>query len=580
MDNKKLIVAITVALFMSKGANAAFTEEQRMADFNQLVNTIEKNYAPLLLKKETVGLEWGSHVSRYEVLVRNASSDKEFYHKIAGFMAGLQDSHVSIQVPADHRATLGFLSDYINGRVLIDSVNRKILPKLLFPFERGDRVISIGGVPVNKLMEELGKYSATGNAKSDKRFHAAELTIRNQRSGDIIPQGQVAVEIQPRGEDKIVRTNLVWIRSGRELVNASPVNVRPIIAHLASINAFVAEEERLSEESRPALSLEDLPLNNLSLSSERLDFLTKEMGLKNIGSSTPMFDLPEGTEVVLQTENILVGTYERQGQVIGLLRIASYSEEHSKLMSEITSALTYLEANVDVLVLDQTNNPGGNVLNVDAIEALFVENPTSDLFFAVRPTVSWMRNFEQSIQKINVSALENSTSAEDRIVFFQALLLRYNEFSKIIRSGLEDGDFLTQPFNITGGIGALLIPELMKVRFTKPVLLLINELCFSGGDVFPAFMKDNGRATLFGQQTAGAGGTVEPFGPLVYSELDFHLTTSLIFRSNGEHVENNGAKPDIEYSITEDDFMNGYKGYVEAFTGEALKLLEPISIAI
>jgi hypothetical protein len=33
------------------------------------------------------------------------------------------------------------------------------------------------------------------------------------------------------------------------------------------------------------------------------------------------------------------------------------------------------------------------------------------------------------------------------------------------------------------------------------------------------------------------------------------------------------VKPDVAYSITEDDFMNGYRGYVEAFTAEALKLV-------
>src|SRR5690606_30412519 len=93
-----------------------------------------------------------------------------------------------------------------------------------------------------------------------------------------------------------------------------------------------------------------------------------------------------------------------------------------------------------------------------------------------------------------------------------------------------------------------------------------------GGDAFPALMKDNGRVTLFGAQTTGAGGNVSEYGPLANSHFKFSLTESLMVRPNGEYMENRGIVPDIAYSITEDDFMNGYRNYVRAFTVEALKL--------
>jgi len=110
------------------------------------------------------------------------------------------------------------------------------------------------------------------------------------------------------------------------------------------------------------------------------------------------------------------------------------------------------------------------------------------------------------------------------------------------------------------------------VNYDKPVLMLINEFDFSGGDAFPALMKDNGRVTLFGAQTTGAGGNVREYGPLANSFFKLSLTESLMVRPNGEYMENRGVKPDIEYTVTEDDFMNNYRGYVRAFTIEALKL--------
>jgi C-terminal processing protease CtpA/Prc len=102
--------------------------------------------------------------------------------------------------------------------------------------------------------------------------------------------------------------------------------------------------------------------------------------------------------------------------------------------------------------------------------------------------------------------------------------------------------------------------------------MLINEFDFSGGDAFPALMKDNGRVTLFGAQTTGAGGNVREYGPLANSFFKLSLTESLMVRPNGEYMENRGVKPDVEYTVTEDDFMNDYRGYVRAFTIEALKL--------
>ena len=62
------------------------------------------------------------------------------------------------------------------------------------------------------------------------------------------------------------------------------------------------------------------------------------------------------------------------------------------------------------------------------------------------------------------------------------------------------------------------------------------------------------------------------YGPLANSYFKFNLTESLMVRPNGQYVENNGVKADVPYSITEDDFLNDYRGYVKAFTAAALKL--------
>ncbi len=153
-----------------------------------------------------------------------------------------------------------------------------------------------------------------------------------------------------------------------------------------------------------------------------------------------------------------------------------------------------------------------------------------------------------------------------------ALKARFEYLASEFRDALAQKRFLTKPvsLNLTGTFGT--IQPNKAAHYSKPVLLLINELDFSGGDAFPAIMKDNGRVTLFGAKTNGAGGNVAEYPALANSGFKFHLTESLMVRPNGQYVENNGVKPDVAYSITEDDFMNDYRGYVKAFTVEALKL--------
>jgi tricorn protease len=116
----------------------------------------------------------------------------------------------------------------------------------------------------------------------------------------------------------------------------------------------------------------------------------------------------------------------------------------------------------------------------------------------------------------------------------------------------------------------------------KPVLVLVDELAGSCGDVFPMLVKANGAAKLFGERTWGLGGNVEGF-TLNYSLADVRLTRGLFAAYRGEqatyedavYAENNGVTPDIPFKRTLEDFRKGYVGYVKAFADEAVKLTQP-----
>ena len=158
---KKFVTLMVVFLALTQSAFAALSSQQKLADFTSLVGIIERHYGPLLWKSQTIGLNFKQVSAQYEQMVRESRSDAEFYRLLARFVAELKDAHVSPIIPSNYRAQLGFGADLVEGRVLIEKVDRLRLPEVLFPFKKGDQLISIGGVPVETLIAELSRTGHT-----------------------------------------------------------------------------------------------------------------------------------------------------------------------------------------------------------------------------------------------------------------------------------------------------------------------------------------------------------------------------------------------------------------------------------
>jgi C-terminal processing protease CtpA/Prc len=133
------------------------------------------------------------------------------------------------------------------------------------------------------------------------------------------------------------------------------------------------------------------------------------------------------------------------------------------------------------------------------------------------------------------------------------------------------GKTITDPYHTMGPDQINPNPD---ATYTKPILMLINQLDISGGDFVPAILQDNGRATLFGTRTSGAGGYVYS-APLSsrFGVASFSYTASIAERVNCEPIENLGVSPDIEYQLTEDDLRYGYEDYKEAINEAVLSLI-------
>jgi C-terminal processing protease CtpA/Prc len=119
------------------------------------------------------------------------------------------------------------------------------------------------------------------------------------------------------------------------------------------------------------------------------------------------------------------------------------------------------------------------------------------------------------------------------------------------------------------------------VHWTKPAIVLIDELSVSCADFVPAVLKANGTMPVFGQRTMGGGGNVEGVATLTHTRARLNLSRGLatVFDPSGAYpearfIEDNGVVPDVVFSHTLADFRGGYVAYVRAFNAELAKSLK------
>ncbi|MGH9550986.1 MAG: S41 family peptidase, partial [Terriglobales bacterium] len=100
-----------------------------------------------------------------------------------------------------------------------------------------------------------------------------------------------------------------------------------------------------------------------------------------------------------------------------------------------------------------------------------------------------------------------------------------------------------------------------EMRYSKPVVVLINEGTRSGKEALAFSLQHSGRAKLVGQHTAGAflPGRLFP----IDDRTALYLPTR-DFEFMGRRLEGNGVCPDIEVAGNESDQRNSDDQYEKA----------------
>ena len=579
-------------LFLGLAASAVhaqetLTQNQRISDLTQLASQYAKNYGPYEWKRDVQGFDL-LRLTPWLQRIRH-SDDLDFQEALIEYVASLNDAHDYIAFPTTFSASLPMSVDIYDGKVLIDGINRTLLPLAQFPFGIGDELVSMDGLPVQDIIQSFRKYAISANQRSTDRIAAARLVNRSQQIMPHLPELGPAANVSIRLAATGVASSytIPWVKNGIPILSQGPlpspvrgngriflstdgqdINAALAAGPAAATTAFQVADAGPADDTLPAYMNAIRPLLNASVSTSYYTVL-------GFGSRFPIYALPAGfvdlnaacaTCINRPGEPVFyyLGTFMTTGNVrVGFLRIPSMSPPSSAIaLAQLDRAMAYFTANTDALVVDVMRNPGGLVSFVEAVSQRLIPYQFNALGFEIRATAAWLFSFAS---QLNAARANPSTPAE----VLANLEANFNEVMEAF--GENRGRSAPVSLNSTGSL------QLQPVAgaYAKPILMLTDEFSASGGDALPAILQSNKRATLFGWRTMGAGGSVVGYSGPAFTESFFRITVSLMNRGHivttpdfppAPYIENIGVRPDIQFDyMTRTNLMTAGAPFVQAF---------------
>lgn len=551
-----LKLTLSLMLLLSSVSSFAATElQKKMVNYvDAMAGVYDSMYAPALWKKEFSNWSLSTEVDKAKarILSKEDITVSEYHKIINDFILSMKDFHVSVRFHATEKSTLPFMVRGTQGRYFIVYIDRTKLSKEAFPLDIGDEILTMNG---KKVHDMITAYKATmgGNTEeTDQALAEMSLTSRGARKADTVPQGPVKITFKKA--DKEVSVQLIW-EYEKELILR---------------NNRKSNTKKLADR-----------INNLEMTSQvALDFAADSETKNKFTIGARSSYLPAlGTKIWESAKDNHYDAYiymSEEKELIGYVRIPSYGagEKETKKFIEI---IKRMEKTTDKLVIDQLNNPGGSVFYLYSLVSLLSPKPmaTPKHYMAINQedivdSYKSMKDLEKikNLEELKKAFGTETVSGYPLSMSFLQFMKSYYQF-KI--DEWNAGKKLTSPYHL---YGVDMINPHPTVQYSKPILLLVNELDFSGGDFFPAIMQDNKRATIMGVRTAGAGGYV--LGVELSNQLGiggFRYTGSLADRVDNTPIENLGVKPEIDYALSVEDYQKGFKGFKAAIQ-KALKELK------
>jgi len=562
-----LLILLSAALLPGQ-----LTLDQKVHDFQNLASLYMKHYAPLEWKKQLLGVD-ARQITPWLARIQRSLDDLDFLEICAEYVASLNDVHAVFLNGSSFMADSGLFVDIYDGKVLVESVNRQLLPRSRYAIEVGDELVAVDGKPVDQYILEFSRLLKLGHEGATRRFAADLIVFRPQGN---VPRAHELPEVSDfdiRAQDGTLTTHKIkWDRFGYPVTKLGPVPA-PSTLSLGPRREAVAVDYR-----RPLREVETWTArqHNARVQGLREQKADGEGFVLGWGRRTPAFVPPPNFVQRLgrfPSDFHFSGTYTAGGKRLGYLRIPNFSPPSATIaVREILTEILFFEQNTDGLIVDITRNTGGGCYLLTAATLLMKDRfqvPGQQL----RPSLQLVNGFQQSLE------IAREVEAEPWII---ALLESY--LSQVV-SAYQENRGMTGPLPVCG---VSFEGEPVRDRdgsliaYTKPMVVLIDEFSASAAEIFAAIIQDNKRGLLIGRRTMGAGGLsfVQPMNATVYSESFSTMTVGLLVRPNTvsiagfpetRFIENVGVHPDVFLELmTAGNLGSRGQTYVQDFTGAAV----------
>ena len=549
---KKRTIILILGLTASVSFAQNLTPAQKDSDFRYLASLYSTYYSGYDWKKQLFGFD-ARNVQPWLNRVKATTTDLDFYELCVEYVASLNDSHDSFSLPSDFVARLGFTTDVYDSVLLIDSLNRSLLPQSVYPFTTGDQLVSLDGIPVEQLLRDFARYAPQGNPLSTRRLAAARITIRPQsampHAASLGDTASVVIRLQ---NGNLETYTIPWSKTGTPLEVGAVPTLKLVGRATAAAAMTSAEPDYMAELEKARFSGVLHP---------------EDLGLTGYGSRTPIFvnALPalNFTRRLggAAADFFYSGTFQFEDLTIGYIRVPTYSPPSQPLaLRQLEQEIAFMNTRTDGLIVDEMRNTGGSLCFGQEVVRRLIPYQFQATGFALRPYWTRVLAFYNSMIFAKVSNAPQDVIQQYEQDFNE--MLAANQQGRLVTNPLPlcSASLTRDPAtDVSGNV----------IAYRKPLVMLIDEFSTSTADSVPGMIQDAHRGLLYGNRTNGAGGTNTSYDAGPYSEGFTGMTLGLQVRSNyigtldyptTKLIENVGVRPDFDANyMTKDNLLqSGY----------------------
>lgn len=564
------------------------TQKEMLHDLEVARYVFETKYAPQEWKRDHFGwsLENSHLVAKNRIIEENPQTIKEYQKIFKEFILSTNDHHVNVKLYSTARSWFPLSVVRVQNRYFI-SKELNEMPRNFIAFKAepvdlekhldvilalqpGDEILEVDGKPVGEIIEEI-LLETNGTDRSPTSYAIAEKRLFKRHD---TTTETFKLLVRHKGKTEAVEYTLPWMRI-REWIKEQPLySKKRAQSDRMEIDAYSGNPEKRALDLKGLLA-RDYSVNNVHpwLKEEK----TEKIDIRNKGNLPPLGKVLWETDIDKELYAYLYRT--KEGRKIGYLYLESFDPaDPQALLEEIVKVTAKFQKESDALIVDITNNTGGDLFFAYAVLSTLADKPL--LCPKQRETLIQEDLFSYLlIQREIEMALELKSDEKDPPLpncagfpLDKTVLQQIRTYVKSLLKTWESGNRFTEAHHL---IGISKVKPHPKGSYKKPIIVLTNELCFSCSDIFAAMMQDNKRALIFGQRTAGAGGYVRSYQHSSrFGIASYTITGSIVFRSNGSVLENLGVTPDIPYKLTLNDVQNNYSSYKNKLNSEVNKLLK------